>query len=195
MEEETYELSLQAEHLEGVLSNKLAEFLQSDVIYSIRRVLVAELKYIYVGPDTGMAAKTQLFVLYFYRITQTQVCQQKIGYLYCISIVLPKRRYGSKTQLFLLYFYCITQTQVWQQKIGYLYCISFVLPKHRYGSKTHLFVLYLYCITQTQVWQQKLDYLYCISIVLPKHRYGSKKSAICIVFLLCYPNTGMAAKT
>lgn len=40
-----------ARHLEKVLARKLAEFLSSDVRYTLRRVLAAEMKHIYLGPD------------------------------------------------------------------------------------------------------------------------------------------------
>ena len=39
--------------LKSMLGRKLAEFLDSDTKYSMRRLLTAELQYLYVGPHAG----------------------------------------------------------------------------------------------------------------------------------------------
>ena len=44
-------ISPRARKLEKTLAKKLTEFLSSDVLYSLRRVLAAEMKHVYFGPD------------------------------------------------------------------------------------------------------------------------------------------------
>ena len=44
-------ISPRARKLERTLARKLTEFLSSDVLYTLRRVLAAEMKHVYVGPD------------------------------------------------------------------------------------------------------------------------------------------------
>ena len=44
-------ISPRARKLEKTLAKKLSEFLSSDVLYSLRRVLAAEMKHVYLGPD------------------------------------------------------------------------------------------------------------------------------------------------
>ena len=44
-------ISPRARRLEKILAQKLTEFLSSDVLYTLRRVLAAEMKHVYVGPD------------------------------------------------------------------------------------------------------------------------------------------------
>ena len=39
--------------LEQILSSKLSEFLESDISYSMRRVMAAELQHLYRGPNQG----------------------------------------------------------------------------------------------------------------------------------------------
>ena len=54
MAEERYRMR----KLKALLGRKLAEFLSSDVRYGIRRVLAAELKDLYIGPQTGIVCMT-----------------------------------------------------------------------------------------------------------------------------------------
>ena len=69
---------------------------------------MAELKHIYVGPDTGMAAKNSAICIVFLLYYPNTGMAAKLSYLYCISIVLPKHRYGSKKLaiciVYLLYY-------------------------------------------------------------------------------------------
>ena len=44
-------ISPRARRLEKTLAKKLSEFLSSNVLYSLRRVLAAEMKHVYLGPD------------------------------------------------------------------------------------------------------------------------------------------------
>ena len=48
--DEDREASPRARQMERMLSRKLAEFLDSKVPYTIRRVLAAEMQHLYVGP-------------------------------------------------------------------------------------------------------------------------------------------------
>ncbi len=47
-------LAIQTRSLERMLATKLTEFLGSDIYYSMRRIMAAEMEHIYKGPDTGM---------------------------------------------------------------------------------------------------------------------------------------------
>lgn len=49
--------SSQASTLERILAFKLTDFLSSDVRYSLRRLLPADLKELYRGPDEGTSHK------------------------------------------------------------------------------------------------------------------------------------------
>ena len=51
--EPDYALQRTISRVQSALSDKLAEFLYSDVYYSVRRVMAAELKHAYVGPTVG----------------------------------------------------------------------------------------------------------------------------------------------
>ena len=46
-------MSNKARKLESLLAAKLTEFLQSNVVYGIRRVLAAEINQLYRGPQEG----------------------------------------------------------------------------------------------------------------------------------------------
>ncbi|XP_059177423.1 probable ATP-dependent RNA helicase DHX34 isoform X2 [Physella acuta] len=51
--EEERRVSPRARQLERVLASKLTEFLHSDFVYAVRRVLPAEMQHVYVGPGHG----------------------------------------------------------------------------------------------------------------------------------------------
>ena len=46
-------MSNRARKLESLLAAKLTEFLESDVVYALRRVLAAEINQLYRGPQEG----------------------------------------------------------------------------------------------------------------------------------------------
>ncbi|XP_035824394.1 probable ATP-dependent RNA helicase DHX34 isoform X2 [Aplysia californica] len=54
--EEERRVSPRAKQLERLLASKLTEFLNSDIVYSLRRVLPAEMQRIYVGPGKDLTS-------------------------------------------------------------------------------------------------------------------------------------------
>ena len=55
-------MSNRARKLESLLAAKLTEFLESDVVYALRRVLAAEINQLYRGPQEGKKwHNTQMF--------------------------------------------------------------------------------------------------------------------------------------
>ena len=52
--EKEKKINPRARKLERILADKLSQFLSSDVLYSVRRVMMAEMKYIYKGPGKGI---------------------------------------------------------------------------------------------------------------------------------------------